>query len=184
MHIAEIIPVMNVDPNGEFGITLALIIGGILAGGVINGVIAGANAAEGEGFWSAALGGFINGVVSGIGLAAGLAVSAIGGLPFLIAGGVIATASGFIGGFLGNATTQAISYGDVDWKVASIAGAISAGTNLMMFIGLQTAGMSSTASSFLKRVAENLALDIIPLGVSFYLGTLPISNPNDLRGKI
>lgn len=154
---------------------------GVVVGGVVNGVIAGANASEGESFWSAFLGGFINGVISGIGLAAGLAVAAIGGLPLLIVGGAIALTGGFLGGLLGNATSQAISYGKVDWKIAGIAGLIGAGTNLMMFVGLKVSGVFGASAKFLSRFAENLTFDMIPLSLSIYLGTLPIFNPNDLR---
>ena len=170
-------PVMYVDPTGHEFISLLLIIAGIVGGGVVNGLIAGANAAEGESFGSAFLGGFVNGVISGIGLAWGLSVGGPVGLG-------IAIIFGFGGGFLGSATTQAISYGNVDWKVAGISGALSAGTNLMLYIGLLTSGMYSTATNFLTRFAQNLAFDIIPFTISFYLGTLPFFNPNELIGKI
>ena len=170
-------PVMNVDPTGKSLIgCLVLLIIGIVASGVINGVVAGANAAEGESFWSAFAGGFVNGVISGIGLAVGLA---IGGLP----GALVATAIGFVGGFTGSVVTQSISYGSIDWKVAAIAGAISAGNNLLMFAGLSVAGVYSTAPKFLTRVMQNLLFDIIPVSMSVFWGTLPMLNPNDLRGK-
>lgn len=175
---------MNVDPTGKSLIgCLVLLIIGIVASGVINGVVAGANAAEGESFWSAFAGGFVNGVISGIGLAAGLAVAAIGGVGALIVGGIIATAVGFVGGFTGSVVTQSISYGSIDWKVAAIAGAISAGNNLLMFAGLSVAGVYSTAPKFLTRVMQNLLFDIIPVSMSVFWGTLPMLNPNDLRGK-
>lgn len=170
-------PVMYVDPTGHEFISLLLIIAGIVGGGVVNGLIAGANAAEGESFGSAFLGGFVNGVISGIGLAWGLSVGGPVGLG-------IAIIFGFGGGFLGSATTQAISYGNVDWKVAGISGALSAGTNLMLYIGLGVSDIYSTATNFLTRFAQNLAFDIIPFTMSFFLGTLPFFNPNELRGKI
>ena len=178
-------PVMNVDPEGtSLLITLALILGGILVGSAINGVLAGTNATEDESFGSAFVGGFVNGLISGIGLAAGLALAATGGIPLLIAGGAIAVAGGFAGGVLGSAVTQKIAYGDVDWKVASIAGTISATTNFMLFAGLKTSGIYSVLNSFLKRLSENLAINIIPLSMSIYLGTLPMFNPHYLRGKL
>lgn len=177
-------PVMYVDPTGHEFISLLLIIAGIVGGGVVNGLIAGANAAEGESFGSAFLGGFVNGVISGIGLAAGLAVASLGGMPAIIAGGAIAVSLGFAGGTLGSVTTQAISYGNVDMKVALISGALSAGTNLILYTGLGVSDMYSTSVNFLTRFAENLAFDIIPFSMSFFLGTLPFFNPNELRGKI
>ena len=177
-------PVMYVDPTGHEFISLLLIIAGIVGGGVVNGLIAGANAAEGESFGSAFLGGFVNGVISGIGLAAGLAVASLVGMPAIIAGGSIAVSLGFAGGTLGSVTTQAISYGNVDMKVALISGALSAGTNLILYTGLGVSDIYSTATNFLTRFAQNLAFDIIPFTMSFFLGTLPFFNPNELRGKI
>ena len=177
-------PVMNVDPTGKSLIgCLVLLIIGIVASGVINGVVAGANAAEGESFWSAFAGGFVNGVISGIGLAVGLAVAVGGGIGALVVGGIIAAGFGFAGGVAGSAVTQKITYGEVDKNVALIAGAISAGNNLLMFAGLSVAGVYSTAPKFLTRVMQNLLFDVIPVSMSVFWGTLPMLNPNDLRDK-
>ncbi len=175
---------MNVDPTGKSLIgCLVLLIIGIVASGVINGVVAGANAAEGESFWSAFAGGFVNGVISGIGLAVGLAVAVGGGIGALVVGGIIAAGFGFAGGVAGSAVTQKITYGEVDKNVALIAGAISAGNNLLMFAGLSVAGVYSTAPKFLTRVMQNLLFDVIPVSMSVFWGTLPMLNPNDLRDK-
>ncbi len=170
-------PVMNVDPTGHSLLAFLLILGGILVGGVVNGLIAGANAAEGESFGSAFLGGFITGVISGVGLAAGLAIGGVGGA-------VVAIIVGFAGGFIGNIVSQSLSYGDVDYKVAAIAGGISGATNLMAYVGLSISGMYSTADTFMARFVSNLAIDIIPLAMSVFIGTLPFINPNNLRGKL
>ena len=178
-------PVEYVDPTGHIVISSLLVaIAGIIAGATMSGLFAGANASEGESFGSAFLGGFLNGLLSGVGLAAGLAVAAIGTIPSLVVGGALALSGGFMGGFLGNAVTQAISYGDVDWKVSAIAGGISAGTNLLLFAGLYSASIYAINPKFISRFVNNLKFDIIPLMLSFYLGTLPIFNPNALRGKI
>ena len=176
---------MYVDPSGH--IVISTIVGaiiGIVVSSAISGFFAGANAAEGESFGSAFLGGFVNGILSGIGLALGLAVAAVGGIPALIAGGLIAVGLGLVGGIIGSVTTQAISYGEVNWNVSLLAGVISAGINLMAFISLNVSGIFSTTSKFLSRFSENLKMDIIPFGISVYLGTLPMFNPNDLRSAI
>ena len=177
-------PVMNVDPTGHSLLAFLLILGGILVGGVVNGLIAGANAAEGESFGSAFLGGFISGVISGIGLAAGLAIAASGGIGLFLLGGAVATISGFVGGFVDNIVSQSLSYGDVDYKVAAIAGGIGAATNLVAYVGLSVSGMYSTSDMFMARFAGNLVLDIIPLAMAVFIGTLPFINPNNLRGKL
>ena len=178
-------PVEYVDPTGHIVISSLLVaIAGIIAGATMSGLFAGANASEGESFGSAFLGGFLNGLLRGVGLAAGRAVAAIGTIPSLVVGGALALSGGFMGGFLGNAVTQAISYGDVDWKVSAIAGGISAGTNLLLFAGLYSASIYAINPKFISRFVNYLKFDIIPLMLSFYLGTLPIFNPNALRGKI
>ncbi len=177
-------PVMNIDPTGRSLIAFLLILGGILVGGVVNGLIAGANAAEGESFGSAFLGGFITGVIGGVGLAAGLAIAASGGIGLFLLGGAVAAIGGFVGGFAGNVVSQSLSYGDIDYKVAAIAGGIGAATNLMMYVGMSVSGMYSTADIFISRFASNLVIDSIPLGIAVYLGTLPFINPNNLRGKL
>ena len=178
-------PVMYVDPSGHLVISALIgIIAGVLTGATISGLFAGANASNGESFGSAFLGGFLNGLISGIGLAAGLAVAAIGTVPSLIIGGAVALSGGFMGGFLGNSVTQLISYGNVDWKISGFAGVISAGTNLVLFTSLFMSEIYAVNPKFFSRFVNNLKFDIIPTALSVYLSTLPMFNPNDLRGKI
>ena len=172
---------MYIDPTGHWIIGLII---GLAVGLTITVTLAVANATDGEKLWAAALGGFINGIISGVGLAIGLAMAASGAGLAILAGGFIATASGFVGGMLGNATTQELSYGEVDWKVASVAGTINAATNLMIYAGMVIGKGYSTASSLIGRFVNNLSFDIIPISMSIYFGTLPMFNPNSLRGKL
>ena len=176
-------PVMNMDPSGHIILSLMAVLGGVLVSAAISGVLAGFNSTDNESFGAAFLGGFVNGLFSGIGLAAGLAIAAIGGALPLIFGGALALMGGFIGGVLGSATTQAISYGTVNWNMAKLSGYISAGTNLMAFIGLSLSGIFSMESKFVNRFLENLKFDMIPTAISVYFGTLPTFNLNDFRGR-
>ena len=168
-------PVMRVDPTGTiFGWLLVAL--GILIGGVIAGTAAAINRTEGESIVGAFFGGVIDGIFGTIGVAMGLAIG--GPFGFLVAAGI-----SFIGGFLGNAVNQAISFGEVDWKIAAIQGGISAVGNSLAFIGTKFAGLT-TGETWLKRFIDALKFSDIGIGISMFLTYYSFPNPNALKGKI
>ena len=97
-------PVTYVDENGNFGILagILLAIAGSLVCGAINGLAAMGSKEEDESNLGAFLGGFIDGAVGTLAVAAGVATG--GGAGIAIAAGF-----SFLGGFLGNMTSQYIS---------------------------------------------------------------------------
>src|SRR5690554_4505037 len=106
-------PVMYTDGDGTFPVLI--IIGSIFLGGLISGAFAVASETNPNNYLGSFVGGFINGAIGTARLAAALATGGAAGLG-------IAFASGFAGGSLGNAASQQISYGNVDWTQSFIAG--------------------------------------------------------------
>ena len=165
---------MNVDPTGTvFGWILVAL--GILAAGALAGASAAINKTEEESTVGAFLGGFIDGVFGSFALALGFATG--GPLGFIITAGV-----SFVGGMVGNTVSQAISYGEVDPKIAAIQGGISAFGNSFAYIGLNFAGLTS-GETWIKRFTDALKISEFGIGIStFILQFMP--NANALRGLI
>ena len=177
-------PVMYTDPSGEFPLW-AVALFGIFVSGVINGVVNVMTMSAGENAWGAFLGGFVEGSVSAAALAAGLAIGAYtGGVGHAILGGAISVTFGFIGGKYGNAISQKISYGNVDWGVANINGGFAALTNLFSYVGLYiNRDILSTSSRLAIRFLDNIAPSTVGLGITVFFATLPKPNLNELRNE-
>ena len=175
-------PVMYSDPTGHFGIvTMALI--GIVASGLISGTINAITKSYEESILGSFVGGFFEGVVSATTLAIGIAIgTTTGGACYAILGGIVAIIGGFVGGKYGNAISQQISYGNVDWGITNVNGSISALMNLVSYVGLSVnKNVLSFASKGITRFLENVKPSIIGLSVSTYFGTLPKPNLNSYR---
>ena len=166
-------PVNNIDPTGHFLVALLLALGGIVAGGLITGTVAAANRPKGESFGGAFLGGFIDGALGTLGIAAGLA---IGGFFGFLATTVVS----FVGGMLGNAAGQAVSFGRVDWRVSAIQGAFSAFSNAVAYIGLNFAGLT-TGSRWINRFVDSLKISDIGIAISVFLAYYSFPSPNGMR---
>ena len=173
---------MYSDPTGHFGIvTMALI--GIVASGLISGTINAITKSYEESILGSFVGGFFEGVVSATTLAIGIAIgTTTGGACYAILGGIVAIIGGFVGGKYGNAISQQISYGNVDWGITNVNGSISALMNLVSCVGLSVnKNVLSFASKGITRFLENVKPSIIGLSVSTYFGTLPKPNLNSYR---
>ena len=168
-------PISYVDPNGTSFTALVLIIFGIILSGIITGAVAAVTASPEESKGGAFLGGFVSGVFSASGIAIGAAIPV--GKTF------VATAMGFLGGLFGNAISQKISYGDVDWNLAAIAGGINALQNMLVFTGSSMAGLLDGATP-LERFENAAEPSLIGAGISTFVLTLPIPNVNSLRKGI
>ena len=172
-----------VDPDGHLALwALALI--GVTVCGLINGVANTMTMSDDETAIGAFTGGFIEGVTTSLALAIGLSVCATGGALAIIGGGAIAISGGFIGGKYGNAASQQISYGNIDWEIANINGGFSAMTNLFAYIGLSVDNsLTNTSNNFAIRIFENVTPSCIGLGISSYFVSLPKPNLNDNRDE-
>ena len=159
-------PVMNVDPTGEFFLTLFAVLGGIVLAGVMSGISAVVNASEDENKWGAFLGGFVNGVFSGIGVAAGIATGGV--LGFAIAG-----VFGLIGGFVGDVISQSISYGNVDFIQSTYSGVVNGLVNIATYVGFKNLGIFNEPTWF-KRFASVISPSMLTSAISVYLASLPI----------
>ena len=175
-------PVMHSDPSGYIALWLLALIG-VVASGVINGISNMMSASDEENLWGAFLGGFVEGALSSVALAVGLSIGSLtGGAGLAIVGGIVATVGGFGAGVLGNAVSQKISYGNVDWGVACINGAWAAITNFTSYLGLVASPeILSTASNFGKRILENMAPSSVGLGITTWFSSLPKPNFNEWR---
>lgn len=120
-------PIIYTDGSGQ-SIIFWLILGSIVASGLITGFSAMNNSIEGESKLGAFIGGFVDGAVGAASLAAGIATGGIGGFFVTIGGS-------FIGGFTGNVINQLISYGNVDPKISAAQGFFSALTNGVIYVG-------------------------------------------------
>jgi len=160
-------PIMYTDETGE-GIGIILL--GLLFCGIINGVLSVGNMAEGETAWGAFAGGFVNGVLSSIGLAVGVANG----------GWLIPLVLGFAGGFFGNALTQKISYGDVNWNIAAISGITNGLANVGMGVIWNQTGLID-GKTFGARVGQMVMPSMISIGLSVYFANYVIPNFNNMR---
>lgn len=131
-------PVIYTDGSGQ-SIIFWLILGSIVASGLITGFSAMNNSIEGESKLGAFIGGFVDGAVGAASLAAGIATGGIGGFFVTIGGS-------FIGGFTGNAINQFISYGNVDPKISAAQGFFSALTNGVIYVGFSFIGLVEGAT--------------------------------------
>ncbi len=177
-------PINYCDPSGNLALwALALI--GIATYGLINGTVNVITKTPEESAWGVFLGGFFEGAVSTVGLAAGLTIGTItGGVGGVIIGGTIAVAFGFAGGKYGNAISQKISYGNVDWGVANLNGVFAAIINLISYTGLHmNSDILSQSSKLGIRFLENLGPSTVGLGITGYIVSLPKPNLNEFRDE-
>lgn len=138
-----------------------------------------------ESVWGALVGGFFEGVVSAAALAAGLAIGTFTGVAgWVILGGIVTVTGGFIGGKYGNAISQQISYGNVDWGVANLNGGFAALTNLVSYTGLyMNKDILSTFDKLGIRFFKNVGLSAVGLGMTAYIASLPKPNLNKFRDE-
>ena len=175
---------MYADPDGHMALwALALI--GIAVCGLINGTVNAMTKMPEESTWGAFAGGFFEGAVSAAALSAGLAIGIFkGGAGWAILGGTVAVTGGFIGGKYGNAISQQISYGNVDWGVANLNGGFAAINNLVSYAGLYVnKDILSTSGKPGTRFLENVGPSVVGLGITAYLASLPKPNLNEFRDE-
>ena len=120
------------------------------------------------------VGGFFEGAVSAAALAAGLAIGTFTGWAgWAILGGTVALTGGYIGGKYGNAISQQISYGNVEWGVANLNGCFSALINFVSYTGLyMNKDILSTSGKLGIRFIENVGPSVVGLGFSAYFASL------------
>lgn len=158
---------------------------GVAASAVISGTMGVMTAQPGEDLVGSFLGGAITGAISTFAIAAG---ATIGALAF--GGGALATVCGlgasFVGGFIagmaGNAYSQKVSYGKVDWKVASVTGFFNGITSAVSSYVIMAAPLISTALKPSLYFKEALKFSLVGASVGVYLSSL-IPNFNDKRNK-
>ncbi len=158
---------------------------GVAASAVISGTMGVMTAQPGEDLVGSFLGGAITGAISTFAIAAG---ATIGALAF--GGGALATVCGlgasFVGGFIagmaGNAYSQKVSYGKVDWKVASVTGFFNGITSSVSSYVIMAAPLISTALKPSLYFKEALKFSLVGASVGVYLSSL-IPNFNDKRNK-
>ncbi len=142
-------PTTKVDPNGEIGFTLGVILLGALINGVSNGLAAnkaGANFLE-------TIGAITVGAISG-------AVATAGGL---YGGWVGAAFAGGFAGYLNNAGNQLIFSGKVDQSQALNAAAFSFGIGFIggaVFTGSNTIFTNNTANGISFGLGTSLGLGV------------------------
>lgn len=131
------------------------------------------------------IGGFFEGAVSGAALALGLAIGTIsGGVGYILLGGAIALVGGFIGGKYGNAITQQISYGNVDWVISNFNGIRSGVMNLYSYICFgMIKDILSNSNRLIKRFVDNLFPSTLSVAISIHLGLLPKIFSNNNRDE-
>ena len=181
-------PVMYVDENGNFAIsTIISCIVGILLSGLLTGLSSAANRLEDESFWGAFTSGFIDGAVGSLAVAAGLAISG----PLSI---IAAVLIGAVGGGLGNAVGQQISYGDVDFRAVWAQMAFSGITAGVSTFALSMTGLFPRTGNFRKDFINNLSffsspdtpfnqrgVGMISLAITGFFSQYGFPNPNSIR---
>ena len=169
-------PIMYMDENGNFGILAGILLAivGSLVSGAINGLAAMGSKEEDESNLGAFLGGFIDGAVGTLAVAAGVATG--GGAGIAIAAGF-----SFLGGFLGNMTSQYISYGDFQPLPAFVQGGYSAVVNGFMCAGFSTAGLTNS-TKWIERFCNIAGFSVFGVSVSSYFAYYSL-NANKLRKK-
>jgi len=96
----------------------------------------------------------------------------------------VAVGEAFIGGKYGNAASQQISYGNVDWGIANINGGFAAATILFCYLGFYVnKDFMSTAPKFGTRFLENAGPSSVAFGVTSYFGSLPKPSLNEYRSQ-
>ena len=136
-------PVMNVDANGAFFLTLFSVLASLVIGAVIGGIAGGITAvATGQDFWAGFAGGVVSGFISTLGVGLAIVTGGAGGL-------LIAGVAGFVAGFSGSIIQQGISVGwnNIDYKSAITSGAFSAIANILTF-GFTNFAMRGTVGLF------------------------------------
>ena len=176
-------PIIYVDPTGHFALS-TVIIGALIwiaVCGLINGTVNVMTKMPEESVRGALVGGFFEGVV----FAAVLAIGTFTGVAgWVILGGIVAVTGGFIGGKYGNAISQKISYGNVDWGVENLNGGFAALTNLVSYTGLyMNKDILSTSDKLGIRFFKNVGLSVVGLGMTAYIASLPKPNLNKFRDE-
>jgi len=177
-------PVSYVDPSGHSALlTIALI--GIICSGLINGISNVFSISSEENVWGAFAGGFFEGIVTSASLAAGLTICIMsGGVGYMLLGGLIAFTGGFIGGKYGNALSQYISFGNVDWNIANINGILSGTVNIMLYtIFYANKSILSNSNKFVIGFLENIQPSVVSLGISVLISSAPRPNINEYRNN-
>lgn len=167
-------PIIYTDGSGQ-SIIFWLILGSIVASGLITGFSAMNNSIEGESKLGAFIGGFVDGAVGAASLAAGIATGGIGGFFVTIGGS-------FIGGFTGNVINQLISYGNVDPKISAAQGFFSALTNGVIYVGFSFIGLVEGAT-WGMRFIDAVKLSPISLAFSAYFMYYAFPNVNKIRER-
>ena len=99
-------------------------------------------------------------------------------------GFLVTVSGGFIAGKYGNAITQKMSYGNVDWHIANINGGISELTNLCTYAVFCTCPwLASSSSNFGVRFLENAFPSSIGCEITLLLGNYEKPSLNDYRDE-
>ncbi len=152
-----------------------LICAEIFVSGAITGLSAAAGRAEDESFWGAFAGGFVDGAFGSVALAIGLATGGVGGF--------IATAGlSFMGGFIGNAVSQKISYGHVQIGLCFLQGGISAFANSFVYGGFLYADIIE-GIRWIDKFGDALKISTVGIGLTSYVSYYSFPSVNKLRRK-
>lgn len=100
-----------------------------------------------------------------------------------VGGAVLALVGGGVGGILGSAVSQEISFGTVDWNVAYLNGGINAITTGAMYFGLAMSGLY-TGGTWMSRFMDAAGISEVGVGLSVFFATQNLPNPNDYRGRL
>lgn len=173
-----------IDPSGNSAILACLV--SMALSGLITGLSAMANKREDESALGSFVGGFIDGTIGAVAISAGLAVGGVGGI-------LLAVGIGAIGGALGNATGQLISYGDVNEKAVGIQALYSGMTAGFSTGILKMTGLFPKTGDFMTDFINNLSLwsaedtiynggpGIISAAITAFLAYFGLPNANNAR---
>lgn len=163
-------PISYSDPSGK-SIWLALL--GVVASGLITGFSAMIGKTEEESSLGAFVGDFIDGAIGAVAIAAGVATGGLGGL-------IVTASLSFVGGGVGNAVNQLISFGDVQWKPVLAQGFLSAFTNSFNFGAIYLSGIVDGVK-WITKFKSALEISTVSVGISTYLASFSLFNANQLR---
>ena len=155
---------------------------GVGVSALISGAMSAMSAQEDEDILGAFLGGAITGAVSSIAIASGatLALYYGGGTVAMGLGMLSSFAIGTIGGMMGNAYSQNISYGTVDWKVSAVTGVLNGINSAVGTYAIVKVPLINVTNDPFKNFTESLGVSVLGSAIGVYLGSL-IPNYNDKR---
>lgn len=153
---------------------------GVGVSALISGAMSAMSAQEDEGVLGAFLDGALTGAVSSIASGAALALYLGGGTVAMGLGMLSSFALGTIGGMMGNAYSQNISYGTVDWKVSAVTGVLNGINSAVGTYAIVKAPLIKATNDPFKNFTSSLGVSVLGSAIGVYLASL-IPNYNDKR---